>query len=213
MTVKAKAGRPTADELARRKQTILEVATKAFVESGFSAASLTQIARDARVTARTIYEHFGDKAALFGAVIRSKSGYGSLIKEYLDTGTASQIGLRETLLKTAQAILAIVLDDDNIEFQRLLAAEQGRFPEMIEKLVREDLADMEQAVTELFEELHAQGMFARKPDISDVQLFYELVQGTHAYHRVLGYPDDLPTRAKLERKIDMFARSMATPTE
>ena len=63
------AGRPTAAELERRKARVMEVATELFVQQGFAATSLVDIARGAGVATRTLYQHFGDKEAIFREVI------------------------------------------------------------------------------------------------------------------------------------------------
>src|SRR5688500_639115 len=48
---------------------ILKAATEAFLELGFNAASMDRIARKARVSKMTVYSHFTNKEALFGAMI------------------------------------------------------------------------------------------------------------------------------------------------
>jgi len=53
---------------------ILSVATRVFLERGYSAASMDLIARRAGVSKITIYAHFSNKAALFAAIIDSLAG-------------------------------------------------------------------------------------------------------------------------------------------
>jgi AcrR family transcriptional regulator len=50
-------------------QKILAAATQVFVHDGYLKARIQRIANEATVSTRTIYEHFGNKADLFGAVI------------------------------------------------------------------------------------------------------------------------------------------------
>src|SRR6266702_1955558 len=64
-----KAGRPTVDELERRKLKVMQVATSLFVRDGYAATSLVDIAKGAGVATRTVYQHFGDKEAIFRQVM------------------------------------------------------------------------------------------------------------------------------------------------
>lgn len=63
------AGRPTIAELERRKIIVLEKATELFVSQGYAETSLVDIAKCAGVATRTLYQHFGDKEAIFKEVI------------------------------------------------------------------------------------------------------------------------------------------------
>ncbi|MBO2448494.1 TetR family transcriptional regulator [Actinomadura barringtoniae] len=51
------------------KERILEAATTEFAEYGFAGARVDRIAKDAEANKRAIYDYFGDKRALFGAVL------------------------------------------------------------------------------------------------------------------------------------------------
>jgi hypothetical protein len=64
-----KAGRPSLDELARRKSKVMHVATALFVKHGYAATSIVDIAKGAGVATRTVYQHFGDKEAIFRHVM------------------------------------------------------------------------------------------------------------------------------------------------
>ena len=65
--VKNKGGRPTLEDIPRRNEHLLEVATDNFIRLGFNAATLDRIAAEAGVAKRTIYARYPDKA---GAVYR-----------------------------------------------------------------------------------------------------------------------------------------------
>ncbi len=61
--------RPSEDEGAKRRQ-ILDGATRVFLEKGFDAASMGEIARAASVSKGTLYVYFDDKQALFDAIVQ-----------------------------------------------------------------------------------------------------------------------------------------------
>ncbi len=52
----------------RKRDAILDAATRAFRDEGYEAASMDRIAELARASKRTVYNHFGSKEALFQAV-------------------------------------------------------------------------------------------------------------------------------------------------
>ena len=72
MTIQAELVRPSRapeDDGAKRRQ-ILDGATAVFLEKGFDAASMGEIARAAGVSKGTLYVYFDDKQALFDAIVQ-----------------------------------------------------------------------------------------------------------------------------------------------
>ena len=72
MTIQAELTRPSRtpeDDSAKRRQ-ILNGATAVFLEKGFDAASMGEIARAAGVSKGTLYVYFDDKQALFDAIVQ-----------------------------------------------------------------------------------------------------------------------------------------------
>jgi AcrR family transcriptional regulator len=56
------------DEKAHRRETLIDAAEQVFAARGFDAATLDQVARQARVSRALIYLYFADKAALHFAI-------------------------------------------------------------------------------------------------------------------------------------------------
>lgn len=54
---------------ADKQQSLLDGALRVFARDGYARASIDALAAEAGVSTRTIYNHYGDKAALFRAVI------------------------------------------------------------------------------------------------------------------------------------------------
>lgn len=71
---KGTASRPTAkraERAADRRQAIVEAAFETFIEQGYAATRLDDVAKRAHVAKGTIYLHFKDKQALFEELVRS----------------------------------------------------------------------------------------------------------------------------------------------
>ena len=76
------------DEKAQRRETLIDAAEQVFAARGFDAATLDQVARQARVSRALIYLYFADKAALLEA-------FGIYEREMFETGIAkATAGLR-----------------------------------------------------------------------------------------------------------------------
>ncbi len=118
----------TSDRLSEAKHAaILVAATRAFLERGYAAASMDEVARDAGVAKQTGYKHFGNKAALFRAIVDSLAG--DLLGP-LSVGDVRSPGPHTLLLDLAERFINQVVDPVSVRLLRLLAAEAPRFPDL-----------------------------------------------------------------------------------
>jgi TetR/AcrR family transcriptional regulator, mexJK operon transcriptional repressor len=127
-------GRPPPEEAARLGERILDVATELFLAEGYGATSIEAIAQRARISKRTLYHRFPDKAALFAAVVhriieglRPPSGV-----PLYDGGT-----LEEVLRRLARLVLRASLVPMALALSRLMIAEAQRLPELAAIAARE----------------------------------------------------------------------------
>jgi AcrR family transcriptional regulator len=115
-----KRGRPTADERRAREAQILSAALGVFLASGFGDSTIDELAVAAKVTKRTLYAYFGDKAGLFQAMVKDLAVGVSLDAAYDHL----------TLEGLAARIVHRVHSDELVGLHRLVIAEAGRFPEL-----------------------------------------------------------------------------------
>src|SRR5437588_919460 len=102
-------GRPSRLESAQLSDRILDVATALFLTHGFGATSIEAVAARARISKRTFYHRFRDKADLFEAVVRR------LIGRWLPPFEARLIEagpLEELLRRLASQILFVALSPE-----------------------------------------------------------------------------------------------------
>jgi AcrR family transcriptional regulator len=102
---------------------LLDAATELFLEKGYGNLSMETIARRARVSLRTLYSQFGDKAGLFGALIRRCSD------QFVDT-LADQAPMEQTMTAFASLFLYRTTRPDVIRIRAILIAESPRFPDL-----------------------------------------------------------------------------------
>lgn len=123
-----RSGRAKAMTPEERTETILDAARAVFLEKGFAAARVEDVARRAGIAKGTVYLHFNSKEALFKALIRSTA--------------ASPIGHIRTLLedeeRSSAELLRLVTGVISTELLgterrlvlRLLITEGPRFPDI-----------------------------------------------------------------------------------
>jgi TetR/AcrR family transcriptional repressor of mexJK operon len=130
---KPRLGRPPRDAAGQLRERILEVATELLFSHGYGATSIEAIARRARVSKRTFYQRFPDKAALMSAVVvRLIDGLRPPAHVPLIEGE----GLEQILVHLGSLILHAALTPRVLQLQRLIVAESSRFPALASAVAR-----------------------------------------------------------------------------
>ena len=119
---KKKPGRPS-DILKRKK--IIAAASERFFKEGVAATSIEQVAADAGVSKVTIYNHFGDKRALFGAAVTHEC---EKMRGYFSLDTIPPGSIRNRLTALAEAMCVFFSRPEMIQFDRRIAAETQAEP-------------------------------------------------------------------------------------
>src|SRR5262245_458094 len=86
---------------------LLEAATREFEERGFDGARVDRIARRARANKAMIYYHFGDKRALYQAVLLGLFGP---VRESIQSLSSGPLPPRERLGAFYAGIIALFVD-------------------------------------------------------------------------------------------------------
>ena len=181
---------------------IREAATALFLEKGYAATSMDEIAAQARVSKQTIYTHFRNKEELFadlvlGNVERVDASVGAM-RQAIRQESSLEDGLR--LL--ARDYLGTVMRPEVLRLRRLVLGEAGRFPELARAYYEQVPGRVYEALAELFAELSREGRLR----LGDPRL-----AAHHFAWLVLGMPLDramflgagaLPSRKELERLAD-----------
>lgn len=110
-----------------RRQAILDVAKRSFLEHGFAATSMSAIAADCGGSKTTLWSHFPSKEALFQAFLDRLVGDFS---EALDQALLTSGGMEAVLRRFGSVFVAKILSEDARALKRLIAAEGHRFPEL-----------------------------------------------------------------------------------
>jgi TetR/AcrR family transcriptional regulator, mexJK operon transcriptional repressor len=129
VVVSRRGGRPSRLQTVELQQTILDVATELFLTRGYGATSIEAVASAARISKRTFYHRFRDKAELFEAVVRRliERWLPPFEARFLDTAPPDLL-----LAGIARQMLAVALSPPALALHRVLVAEAQRFPELVQ---------------------------------------------------------------------------------
>jgi AcrR family transcriptional regulator len=200
--VTTKAGRPTSDELERRKQRVIEAATKLFVDHGFAATSLVDIARHAGVATRTIYQHFGDKADMFREVIFSRDN----APPTEPPAISGEDSLFTSLMRIAHYTLEISLNPKTVKLMRLMVSEHERFAELTRKVANTSYEAFYGHIQKMFAELHRLGRIPANDHLQTARFFADFILGATPFYNYANWLDRRPTDVQLSAKIELFIR-------
>ncbi|HYM32200.1 MAG TPA: TetR/AcrR family transcriptional regulator [Candidatus Cybelea sp.] len=130
-------GRPSPLEAQRLGERILDVATTLFLAEGYGVTSIEAVARRARISKRTFYHRFTDKAALFGAVVHRII---ERLRPPADVPLYEGRSLEEVLRRLAELMLRAALTPAALALNRLILSESQRFPELARAVAQEGAA-------------------------------------------------------------------------
>ena len=191
-------GRPSREAAALLGERILDIATELFLAEGYGATSIERVAQHARISKRTFYHRFPDKAALFSAVVHR------IIQRLRPpAGTPLYEGgsLEDILRRLARLVLRAALAPMALALSRLMIAEAQRFPELAAIAAREgSRAEAVRHIAALLERATRAGDLAiDRPEFAAAQ-FLELVI-TLPQRRALGLGEPM-SEAQLEAWAD-----------
>jgi TetR/AcrR family transcriptional repressor of mexJK operon len=166
-----------------KAESILAAAQRTFLASGFGAASMDAIAREAGASKATLYAYFASKEELFGAVVARES------ERYAQGFSADALDpadVEASLTLIANRFLRLLLSPDVIAINRIIVGEVARFPVLAEVFWR---AGPERTRVQV-EGFLRRAATAGTLDIADTRLaagqFASLVRGEIHLQRLLG---------------------------
>jgi TetR/AcrR family transcriptional regulator, mexJK operon transcriptional repressor len=196
------AGRPTATELARRKALVMEIATDLFIEHGFAATSLVDIAKGAGVATRTLYQHFGDKEAIFREVIFARDAGEAVERPAAQPGDS----LFDALMRGAHYAYAVTYREESIGLMRLMIAESTRFPEFMRGVANTIFARFRGTFESLLQSCETAGLVPPGNHARSAELFADMVLGTHPLMTYTNWDASPPAEADIEERVALFIR-------
>lgn len=125
MVTVVESGVATSEIEVRGRERVIQQARELFLEQGYAAASMQQIADAVGVNKATLYHYFRDKQALFIAVMVEQG-------KQMNAAVAAALAAGETLQEKLQSVAQTILDMQHSDFGRLSSdmhlhvSEEGR---------------------------------------------------------------------------------------
>lgn len=149
------AGKRERQRIERSRQ-ILSAALDEFLQRGFHATRVEDIAATVGITKGAIYFHFDTKEELFGSVIRTFAPRLQDLQSRIDKGQSHKV-----LLESYISILfdAVAVDDSSKKAFHLLVSEGRHFPDLVDELFAEFLSPLMAEIRQLIAEGIQEGAF------------------------------------------------------
>lgn len=149
------------------------------MEHGYGNLSLETIAKEARVSMRTIYSHFGGKAGLFGAVIcRCSDHFDDILPEHGDPKTA--------LIAFAQEFIYQLTRPEVVRLRAILIGEAMRFPELAAQFYAQGPQLAQEKLAVFFTQQQQAGNFLCHAPTLLADHFMSCLRNGHFYRLQLG---------------------------
>jgi AcrR family transcriptional regulator len=189
-------GRPREISEEERRRRLIAVAEKVFVEQGYNAASMDEVAQDAGMSKRTLYQLFDTKEALFAAVITDRM---RALSEGAEKGAGAR-PLKEAVIDYLSEAARFILSPRHVALFRVLIGEAWRAPGMARAF---DHACAGRGKSVLARWL-AQEVEAGQLDLDDpiqaAGMLFGMVVG-EPHHRMLIGEGKPPSRAAIEARV------------
>jgi TetR/AcrR family transcriptional repressor of mexJK operon len=110
-----------------KREALLAAARRLFLDRGFDAVTMGEIAHEACVSKATLYANFSEQGALLEAVIRRESER-IIGDEYVFE--RAELDLEAKLTHFGQRLLTFLVDPQRIKLERLIATAAERHPKL-----------------------------------------------------------------------------------
>lgn len=182
----------------KRRQAILDAATDASLKHGYEGTTLDMIIAEAGGSRRSLYDYFGDKQGLFGAVIRYHTD--KLVEEVRSIDVIG-MSAREGLTLLAKNFVFALLEPVNLELYRLLITQAPAFPELSRSAYQVGPALLLSELERYLDHLQRQGQLpARLPTPHTARQFLGMVKAEFQLCALLA-PEQLPAKSAISAHI------------
>jgi TetR/AcrR family transcriptional regulator, mexJK operon transcriptional repressor len=188
---------------------LLDAATAVFLEKGFSATSIDEIAAAAKASKITFYNHFGNKDELFERVVIRVN---ERIHKSFAAALQGDISVENGLLSFARQMLTILYSAEAVRLLRVLHAESERFPHLGE-IFEEAGPKQARSLLTAFIRKEMDDRRLRKADAGlAAEQFMHLALGELSRRSLLGLapPSKENIEKKLKSAVEVFQRAYSS---
>jgi AcrR family transcriptional regulator len=198
-------GRPRRIEQAERREKLIEAAEQVFVETGYGAANVDDIARRAGMSKKTIYQIFDTKESLFAAVIAARRA--ALASTIATEGCAETDSPEKVLRHFLSGVARFVLAPRQAALYRLVIAESQRAPELAHAFYREGPTKARMALTQWLARQHEESVLHVPDAASAAGMLFSMVIAEPQMCLLIGEsrePSEEAIQERVGRAVDTF---------
>ena len=189
-------GRPANEALG---QTIVDSAHELFVELGFHATTLDKVAQRAKVSKLSIYRHFENKEALFGASIAARCH--QFVPQALFEGIHGSA--EDQLMAVGSSLLRTLLSPNVRSVEAMIMAEKTNQASLSKLHYEAGAAHVIAQIEALLRQLHAKAALNIPDPVRSARLFAALFKGSDLL--IVARFDE--ARAADDAEIEAYCRS------
>lgn len=185
-----------------RRKSILAAAQKVFLERGYANASIDAVVELAGGSKATVYQQFGNKEGLLGALVAE----GAEELAHLVHDLPLDGALEESLRAFGRGYLGLIMRPDRLALFRLTIGECGRVPEIGDVFYRTGPQMVAKYVTEFLRGIAAAGLIETADPERTAHQFIHSLRGDLYLQNLLN-PTRRPTETELNRHIDFVVET------
>jgi AcrR family transcriptional regulator len=192
----ARRGRPANEALG---QTIADAASELFAELGFHATTLDKVAQRAKISKLSIYKHFENKEALFGAAFAARCQ--QFLPQALFEGVDGSV--EDQLMAVGSSLLRTLLRPDVSGVEAMVMADKTNRSSLSKLHYEAGPAHIIAQIEDLLRQLHAKAVLNVPDPVRSARLFAALFKGCDLL--IIARFDQ--ARAKDDNEIESYCRS------
>ncbi|WHU01050.1 MULTISPECIES: TetR/AcrR family transcriptional regulator [unclassified Sphingomonas] len=157
-----------------RREAILAIAKRVFLDQGYSGASMSAISAELGGSKGTLWSYFPSKEELFAAVLDDATkDYRAQLADVLKPGEDVSAAVRQF----CKGFIAKVSSPDGLRLHRLIASEVARFPEIGDIFYRRAPLPTQQMLAAFFERVMDAGQLRREDPLFAARVLASLCLG------------------------------------
>lgn len=191
-----------------KREAIVAAAARAFFEQGYEGASIEAIAANAGVSKVTVYKHFGGKPGLLSAAVEAEC---ASMGQYLQFDGPIEGTIRQRLTALGHAFAAFLSRPEIVNFDRRIASETSRDPEIGETFLNAGPRKMHAMLAGLMAQADEAGELKIDDPYLAAEQFVSMCKGFGDPERRFSAPNDAERNlVRITGAVDTFLRAYST---
>lgn len=201
---------PLDPRVERSRAVIVAAATEHFLRNGYVGSNVDEIAAQARVSKRTVYNVFGGKEQLFREILADALATAERFSHDIAAALGTTDDVEAELRDIGTKLAATVLTGPVVRLRRLLIGEAERFPELATEYYERAPGRVMATLADGFRRCHQRGVLHVKNAELAAEHFGFLVMGASldcALFEATTPPDAKRVEKRARAGVDAFLRA------